>query len=1410
MDTTTRLISRLILFALLSATAFSQTSRRPSPILEQFPPATKTLQLFKTESRNAKTISIQGGDYVIENIDLPQSEGGLAISFQSKTPSGGTNAELLVSKDSGVSWHLLTLIDGNDDSVPETVFASLTEFAGQSIALKFRADFPQNWVIDDLQILQFPQPSQPAAKALVVDIKSLDARLFPLIFMNATVEQDGQEVPTLTQNDFSVMENGVLQTDLFQVIPPGTAGGARLADVVFIMDNSGSLGDEQASVETNMIAFVDGLVNSGVDFALGLCRYGQSQNGGNPIIEDNGQLTSDADYFKNDVWKRNVASGSRERGYYSIVQSATLFNFRPGAQKVFIIITDEAGDQGLATQQEAIDICVNNSIVVYGLLNQIFIDANTDLAAVTIPTGGKNFNITAPFTDILTDIQNAVANTYVIRYQSSDPVVNAIERKVELTANHQSGQAFDTGFYTPGANPVIERDQPTKDLSKQGWTPGTVFDITVNVTDAAAPFTQNVTLFYRTSGAANYASTPMQKVAAPAKTSLNADVSQWTAQIPANFVLQPGVDYYITASDGIVTTSNPETNPTAQPHQIAVLPNEPPKLTHTPPANYIPGIPLKISATASDQTNLLSGVKLFYRTFGEILFKSLAMINVGGDNYEASIPAEALTQDGVDYFIVATDDFNVSTVLRFSLAARGVVTLTAPNGGEKWQAGVVQNIVWQSIKVNAVRLEYSSDNGANWNLIADNVAAATGSYAWTVPNLSTQQALVRITDVGDAAVTDQSDAVFEIFSGSVTVTTPNGGESYRGGTTQEIRWESQGVENVTLEYSMDGGQLWAVIAASHPTSTQPYLWKTPNAAATQALIRVSDASNASVNDVSDAPFSIVPVTLNVLSPNGGEDYQIGSLQLISWEVDGVENIKIEYSVNGGATWDVIAEVIPASGAISTQNFIRESTGYLNDDSVSKPTLVKKSPETILQTAKNGKAGSFIWETPNEPTDDALIRISDVAQPEISDVSDTPFVISDLPNFADWINYIKVNSGLLENYVRALTFDWEGNIWIGSRDYGVLKFDGNPDGGAWINYNAENSLLPSNSILSLAGDKWGNVWIGTNGAGVAVYSADGFEVFNTDNSGLPSNRIWAIFPDHFLGKIWFGTSAGLACFNGEEWVIFNIAEDGLPSNIIYAVYASLFGDVWAGTPDGLAYLSEEGVATFSTENSGLPDNTIFALGLDPDDNLWMGTAQGLAVSDGENWETFTSENSELPHNAIRSIQIDGAGNKWIGTWGGGLAKFNEAWKIFETVNSGLLDDYVISLAIGPNGFKWVGTETGGLAQYLGDPALLVSVENGLETDVIPTEFALSQNFPNPFNPATLIRFQLPEKSGVSLKIFNSAGQLVRTLASGEFVAGSHEMTWNGRDDAGRKVASGVYVYRLRSGDFSGSKKMLLMK
>ncbi len=97
-----------------------------------------------------------------------------------------------------------------------------------------------------------------------------------------------------------------------------------------------------------------------------------------------------------------------------------------------------------------------------------------------------------------------------------------------------------------------------------------------------------------------------------------------------------------------------------------------------------------------------------------------------------------------------------------------------------------------------------------------------------------------------------------------------------------------------------------------------------------------------------------------------------------------------------------------------------------------------------------------------------------------------------------------------------------------------------------------------------------------------------------------------------------------------------------------------------------------------------------------------------------------------------------------------------------------------------------------------------------TPTLPDEFALHNNVPNPFNPTTAIKFDLPKEVRCDLSVYNLNGRRVRTLVSEDVEAGYHRVVWNGKDDSGRELPGGVYFYRLNAGEFSAQRRMMFVK
>jgi len=109
----------------------------------------------------------------------------------------------------------------------------------------------------------------------------------------------------------------------------------------------------------------------------------------------------------------------------------------------------------------------------------------------------------------------------------------------------------------------------------------------------------------------------------------------------------------------------------------------------------------------------------------------------------------------------------------------------------------------------------------------------------------------------------------------------------------------------------------------------------------------------------------------------------------------------------------------------------------------------------------------------------------------------------------------------------------------------------------------------------------------------------------------------------------------------------------------------------------------------------------------------------------------------------------------------------------------------------------------------EPTRIISSSEG----ITPEEFILRQNYPNPFNPSTHIRYTLPQSvnnTNIQMELFNLTGQKVRTLIDGPKLAGTYSVQWDGRNDSGKILSGGLYLYRLKAGPFVNMKRMVLLR
>jgi len=406
----------------------------------------------------------------------------------------------------------------------------------------------------------------------------------------------------------------------------------------------------------------------------------------------------------------------------------------------------------------------------------------------------------------------------------------------------------------------------------------------------------------------------------------------------------------------------------------------------------------------------------------------------------------------------------------------------------------------------------------------------------------------------------------------------------------------------------------------------------------------------------------------------------------------------------------------------------------------------------------------------------------------------------------WITYNATTTALESNEIHAICIDNLGAKWLGTAD-GLTRYDGS----TWTTYKTTENLAHNNiNSISFEVTSYGpEIWVATDG-GVSVISVVPDAItfatpYRKDNTGLISNMVNASEVDGTHVK-WFGTDNGVSSFDGHEWASYT-TEDFLPLNDVLSIDTGPDSTVYYGTNGaGVArYDGLSGASPYDTDWTGIASDTVTAIYIDSQGVKWFGTDQGLSSHVGnetkEGWTTYTTDQG-LANNYVRAIAEDIYGALWIGTDGGASRLDNAVWTTFTTAE-GLGGPTVYSIAVETNGNVWFGTN-GGVSVYNSDA---VSVENS--APVAPT-LTVNGAFPNPFNPTTTIMFTLPGDGFTELAVFNTAGQRVKTLVSDELVSGVHTVQWNGTNDAGERVASGIYISRLVMNGQSAAGRMVLVK
>ena len=337
----------------------------------------------------------------------------------------------------------------------------------------------------------------------------------------------------------------------------------------------------------------------------------------------------------------------------------------------------------------------------------------------------------------------------------------------------------------------------------------------------------------------------------------------------------------------------------------------------------------------------------------------------GSGSYTWAIPASQ-TPAG-DYRVKITSGTYVdASNADFTVAPVPTLTVTSPNGGESWLAGSTQTVTWTYTGSAGTMAQIDLiKGGANTSSIVKSTSMGSsgkGSYSWKIPGTLAPGAdyRVKVTSTSNSAYTAQSAADFTIDS-TLTLTSPNGGESWTAGTSQTIKWSYTGNPGSTVKVELvEAGGNPSTIIDSTPigaAGSGSYTWAIPASQTPAGDYRVKITSGTYV-DASNADFTVAPVpTITVTSPNGGESWLAGSTQTVTWTYTG------------------------SAGTMAQIDLIK---GGANTSSIVKSTSMGSS----------GK-GSYSWKIPGTlaPGADYRVRVTSTSNGSYTDTSDADFTIN---------------------------------------------------------------------------------------------------------------------------------------------------------------------------------------------------------------------------------------------------------------------------------------------------------------------------------------------------------------------------------------------------------------------------------
>jgi len=282
-----------------------------------------------------------------------------------------------------------------------------------------------------------------------------------------------------------------------------------------------------------------------------------------------------------------------------------------------------------------------------------------------------------------------------------------------------------------------------------------------------------------------------------------------------------------------------------------------------------------------------------------------------------------------------------------------------------------------------------------------------------------------------------------------------------------------------------------------------------------------------------------------------------------------------------------------------------------------------------------------------------------------------------------------NTLIAGQFVTAITQDRQGNMWFGSEEYGVVRFTKD---GERTHFTSKHGLGDDNGY-ALVADADNNIWVGTLNHGLSKYDGKTWTTYSLLD-GLGGLRVYCLAASPDGRTIWCGHENGVTRFDGKTWRWFSLA-DGLPWREITAVAAGKDGTAWVGgAMGGLGYFDGRTWTRFG-KDAGLPDERINGLCLAKDGKVWIATCQGAACYNPQelSFEPVSPPDASFfgVDSFVTCVAEDQAGCIWFGTRRAGLATYdslNKQWKRISAEQHNLPDNYIDCMLVASDGELWL--------------------------------------------------------------------------------------------------------------------------